>query len=104
MTTHGTERKRGYRIITVTIAAGHPPQVDLDLTHVSKDHKDEVVWRCQGAKDWAVIFEDGSPFASDYFGPNNDASGAVTNGTVGQTYKYTVKAGGTLDPSVQVDP
>jgi hypothetical protein len=88
----------------VEITAGNPPTVDEESVHISKSGKNVAHWHCGNDPDWKVEFGADSPFERSTFDRTHDTSGpAKDNAVVGKWYKYSVTAGGTIDPGVIVD-
>lgn len=103
----GTAVQRAYRIITVTITPvpGTGPIVDPDPSAVSKQRKDEIVWRCDEDPNWKVDYGEESPFGRTTFDRDHDCSGPARAGARERIpYKYSVTAGGgTTDPGTIVN-
>jgi len=86
----------------VTITPGDPPSVDQPDVSVSIKGNDHVVWTCKGK--FRVTFDAETPFADREFNEHKPDSGPVRANAAHGEYKYTVEAGGKLDPKVIVGP
>ena len=97
------ERRRTMGVIHVTITPGNPPSVSVDPIQVSKANHDNVVWHCHGP--FKVQFDkDGTPFNERDFENGHPDSGRARDNAANGTYRYTVIAGGKLDPGVIIGP
>ena len=84
--------------IQVEIKPGNPPTTSDEKKYyleLSKSRGDHVEWFMAGSNDdWAVIFQDMSPFHRQYFVPGAHQSGGIVVDSGLTEYKYTICADG----------
>lgn len=94
--------------ILVEIQPGNPPTTKVEdqyNLHLSKSKGQHVEW-FSANDDWAVVFQDMSPFQRDYFVPGKRASGTIVVDAGPTEYKYTICANGKKSdsPIIKIDP
>lgn len=96
--------------IQVEIKPGNPPTTKVEdqyYLRLSKSKGEHVEWfMANNNDDWAVVFQDMSPFQRDYFVAGKRASGTIIVDDGPTEYKYTICANGKKSdsPIIKIEP